>query len=133
MSSLFLIATKNLNAIFLEVIPVDIAINSLICIGWRVGTWTETNRFVHRSISWTNYFIKLTDFFRPKNVPVFNITCCESKKVTWRFVLDEGKQLCYKYPFEAGLWYPDGMSLLNVRNFIRTLKLFPINRRHDNI
>ncbi|XP_037045960.1 putative fatty acyl-CoA reductase CG5065 isoform X2 [Bradysia coprophila] len=84
-----------------EVIPVDIAINSLICIGWRIGTWTETAR--------------------PKNVPVFNITCCESKKVTWRFVLDEGKQLCYKYPFEAGLWYPDGD--MTTSKFVHTYKL----------
>lgn len=25
-------------------------------------------------------------------------------------MLDEGKKLFHKYPFEAGLWYPDGKS-----------------------
>lgn len=45
---------------------------------------------------------------RPKNVPVYNLTCSDAKKQTWREVLDKGKRVCYQYPFEAGLWYPNG-------------------------
>uniref|UniRef100_U5EPY7 Fatty acyl-CoA reductase n=1 Tax=Corethrella appendiculata TaxID=1370023 RepID=U5EPY7_9DIPT len=69
-----------------EVIPVDIAINGLICIAYTMGQMKEL----------------------PKEIPVYNITCKETKRTTWREVLEMGKELCYKYPFEAGVWYPDG-------------------------
>lgn len=41
-------------------------------------------------------------------MPVYNITCSDAKKQTWQEVLDKGKRVCYQYPFEAGLWYPNG-------------------------
>lgn len=52
---------------------------------------------------------------------MYNVTCSDSKKVTWREVLDQGKALNYKYPFEAGLWYPGGD--MTTSKIIHTLKL----------
>lgn len=75
----------------------------------------------------------LTDqHFRPKNVPVFNITCCESKKVTWRFVLEEGKRLAYEYPFEAGLWYPDG-NCIQILKLLQKSPFYKENRENLNL
>ncbi|XP_055599486.1 putative fatty acyl-CoA reductase CG5065 isoform X2 [Uranotaenia lowii] len=69
-----------------EVIPVDKAINGLIIIAYNIG---------QQSV-------------KPPEVPVFNVTCRETKRTTWRDVLEIGKQVAYEYPFEAGAWYPDG-------------------------
>lgn len=69
-----------------EVIPVDIAINGLIATAWK-----ENRKFT------------IT-----KDIPVYNITCPETKRTSWGEVLNEGKRIVYEYPFEAGVWYPDG-------------------------
>jgi hypothetical protein len=41
---------------------------------------------------------------RQVEVPVFNVTCNPNNKQTWGFVLEEGRKMNEKYPFEAGLW-----------------------------
>lgn len=41
------------------------------------------------------------------------MTCSDNKKVTWREVLDNGKQIAFQYPFEAGVWYPGGDMTTN--------------------
>ncbi|XP_059620438.1 putative fatty acyl-CoA reductase CG5065 [Phlebotomus argentipes] len=74
-----------------EVIPVDIAINGLLTIAYTEGQAA----------------------FKRKDIPVYNITCTEGKKVTWGEVLELGKKVAYEYPFEAGVWYPNGTITTN--------------------
>ncbi|XP_062545047.1 putative fatty acyl-CoA reductase CG5065 isoform X2 [Armigeres subalbatus] len=69
-----------------EVIPVDLAINGLITIAYTLGQMKEM----------------------PPEIPVYNVTCRETKRTTWKEVLEMGKATAYEYPFEAGVWYPDG-------------------------
>lgn len=82
-----------------EVIPVDQAINGLI------------------GIAYTNATMKQ----KPANIPVFNLTCSEKKRTTWGTVLNEGKRINYEFPFEAGLWYPNGNITMNVVKHYMTL------------
>ncbi|KAK0084560.1 hypothetical protein PV325_006789 [Microctonus aethiopoides] len=69
-----------------EVIPVDIAINALIAIGYKIGSATT----------------------RQKNIPVFNVTQSGVVPITWSEVVEKGKRVAYDYPFDAGIWYPGG-------------------------
>ncbi|XP_039228289.1 putative fatty acyl-CoA reductase CG5065 [Drosophila yakuba] len=69
-----------------EVIPVDIAINGLILLPY------------HNSLAEK----------RPLQIPVYNLTVDDAKKRTWKWIMDVGRDLGIKYPFEVGLWYPDG-------------------------
>ncbi|XP_031782895.1 putative fatty acyl-CoA reductase CG5065 isoform X2 [Nasonia vitripennis] len=69
-----------------EVIPVDLAINALISIAYKVGTTIE----------------------KTKKIPVFNITQSGVMPITWGEVLEKGKSVAYDYPFEGAIWYPDG-------------------------
>ncbi|XP_017147109.1 putative fatty acyl-CoA reductase CG5065 isoform X2 [Drosophila miranda] len=69
-----------------EVIPVDIAINGLILLPYH-------NSFVEK---------------RSLQIPVYNLTVDDAKKRTWKWIMDVGRDLGKKYPFEVGLWYPDG-------------------------
>ncbi|KAI8034151.1 hypothetical protein M5D96_013113 [Drosophila gunungcola] len=69
-----------------EVIPVDIAINGLILIPY------------HNSLAEK----------RALQIPVYNLTVDDAKKRTWKWIMDVGRDLGIKYPFEVGLWYPDG-------------------------
>ncbi|ALC42317.1 CG30427 [Drosophila busckii] len=74
-----------------EVIPVDIAINGLILLPFH------NSQQEHRSTQ----------------IPVFNLTVDDAKKRTWKWVMDVGRDLGIKYPFEVGLWYPDGNMTSN--------------------
>ena len=69
----------------------DFAINGLITIPYAEAQRTE----------------------KPQEVPVYNLTCSEKKKRTWKDILDEGKAIAYEYPFEAGVWYPNGTITTN--------------------
>ncbi|XP_070134940.1 putative fatty acyl-CoA reductase CG5065 isoform X1 [Drosophila bipectinata] len=69
-----------------EVIPVDIAINGLILIPHHTSLTKK----------------------RPLQIPVYNLTVEDEKKRTWKWIMDVGRDLGMKYPFEVGLWYPDG-------------------------
>lgn len=51
-------------------------------------------------------------------VPVYNLTCVEKHKQTWSQVMEDGKEVAYRYPFEAGVWYPNGTITTNRMNHI---------------
>jgi fatty acyl-CoA reductase len=82
-----------------EVIPVDQAINGIISIAYMMGTKKE----------------------RAPKIPVYNVTCSEKQRVTWGTVLNDGKRISYEYPFEAGLWYPNGDVTTNYVKHYLTL------------
>ncbi|KAJ9586188.1 hypothetical protein L9F63_020162, partial [Diploptera punctata] len=67
-----------------QVIPADAAVNSLITIAWICGN------------------------NKSENIPVYNVTSGDVKRVTWHEVLDLGRKSVYKTPFEYTIWYPDG-------------------------
>ncbi|KAJ8924570.1 hypothetical protein NQ315_000719 [Exocentrus adspersus] len=69
-----------------QFIPVDFAINTGIVVAQLVGT-TKT---------------------KPKEVPVYNLTQHEVIPITYKEILDMGRSICYEYPFEMMVWYPDG-------------------------
>lgn len=46
--------------------------------------------------------------YRPKTIPVFNITQSNVKRITWSEVLEKGRACLHEYPFEGQVWYPDG-------------------------
>ncbi|XP_067631168.1 putative fatty acyl-CoA reductase CG5065 isoform X1 [Eurosta solidaginis] len=74
-----------------EIIPVDMAINGMILLPYRFNIMEK----------------------RPQYIPVFNLTVPEAKKRTWKWIMDVGRDLGMKYPFEIGLWYPDGNMSTN--------------------
>ncbi|XP_076272886.1 putative fatty acyl-CoA reductase CG5065 [Rhynchophorus ferrugineus] len=68
-----------------QVIPVDYAINASIVIAYKLGSE------------------------KPKNdVPVYNLTQDGVISITMGEVLDMGKEIVYRNPFEMQVWYPDG-------------------------
>ncbi|XP_060858059.1 putative fatty acyl-CoA reductase CG5065 [Metopolophium dirhodum] len=75
-----------------EVVPVDIAINALILIAWKRTTIDNT----------------IDDM-----VPCYNISKGDIVRLTWGEVLSKGKRYAYEYPFDAGLWYPNGSIRTN--------------------
>ncbi|KAL6258578.1 hypothetical protein P5V15_010532 [Pogonomyrmex californicus] len=83
-----------------EVVPVDIAINNLIVIAFRIATNRE----------------------KTKSIPVFNITQGKTHPMTWREVLDKGRVCVYEYPFEGQVWFPDGDMRSN--KFVHNIFVF---------
>lgn len=73
-----------------QVVPVDMAISAMIIVAYELGSAPE----------------------RPKEVPVYNLTNNGVIQITWFDILNKGKAIAYKYPFEMMVWYPDG----NLRN-----------------
>ncbi|KAF5278131.1 hypothetical protein FQR65_LT03647 [Abscondita terminalis] len=69
-----------------QVVPVDVACNALIVIAWKMGTTID----------------------RPAEIPVYNMTNDGVIQLTWGQVLNIGREVAYKYPFEGQIWYPDG-------------------------
>ncbi|XP_012234937.2 putative fatty acyl-CoA reductase CG5065 isoform X2 [Linepithema humile] len=84
----------------IEAIPVDIAINNLIVIAYRVGTKQE----------------------KSKSIPVFNVTQGRITEMTFDETLELGRRVYYEYPFDGQVWYPDG----NIRSnkFVHNLFVF---------
>lgn len=76
-----------------EVIPVDYAINGLCVIPYQ--------------------FVEQQQKERAAEVPVYNITCADHRKMQWGEVIEMSKKIGYQYPMEAGLWYPDGCITTN--------------------
>ncbi|XP_075229450.1 putative fatty acyl-CoA reductase CG5065 isoform X2 [Lycorma delicatula] len=74
-----------------EVIPVDVAINGLITIPWKL-----------RGKNSIKPFTKFTE------TPVFNLTQSGTQPITWGEVLEIGKKATYENPFQVMLWYPNG-------------------------
>ncbi|KAB0796000.1 hypothetical protein PPYR_10061 [Photinus pyralis] len=83
-----------------QVVPVDIAINALIVIAWKIGSAKE----------------------RPPEIPVYNMTTDPVIKITWGEVLTMGKKIAYECPFEGQIWYPDGD--LRLSKFVHQLCCF---------
>lgn len=46
----------------------------------------------------------------------------DGTKISWGEVLNLGKQLGYEYPFEAGLWYPNGAITTN--RYVHATRVF---------
>ncbi|XP_043259671.1 putative fatty acyl-CoA reductase CG5065 [Colletes gigas] len=82
-----------------EVIPVDLAINALIAIAYTTAT-TE----------------------KSKHIPVYNITQSGEVPITWGEILEKGKKVAYKYPFEGQVWYPCGD--IHSSKFVHNLYVF---------
>lgn len=83
----------------IEAIPVDCCINGIIVMAKHLAT-TE----------------------KAKEIPVFNMTLHESRKITNGKMFKYARELGAKYPGVAGLWYPDGDITQNV--VVHTLKVF---------
>lgn len=82
----------------LEACPVDICVNSIIIIA--------------KSQSLTS---------RPKEVPVYNITVDETKKIKLAECADLFRKIAYKYPLVNALWYPDVQLTTNA--FVHKMNL----------
>ncbi|CAG9797074.1 unnamed protein product [Chironomus riparius] len=85
-----------------ECIPVDFAINGIIGIAKSVATMKE----------------------KPSEIPVFNVTCHPESKQTWEYILEEGRKMVQKYPFEFGLWLPGGGITMNKKLHKLNVALF---------
>lgn len=83
-----------------EVVPVDVAINTLIAIAYKIATSQENS----------------------ENIPVVNITQSDITRITWGEILEKGRQIVYEYPFEGQVWYPDGDIRSN--KFIHNIFIF---------
>ncbi|KAJ8954206.1 hypothetical protein NQ318_005801 [Aromia moschata] len=73
-----------------DFVPVDISINSLLIVAWKVGSQPRTNE-----------------------TEVFHITANREQPVSWGQALELGKKHIYKYPFSVCLWYPGGSPKSN--------------------
>ncbi|KAL1138004.1 hypothetical protein AAG570_009699 [Ranatra chinensis] len=72
-----------------EMVPVDIVANSVIVAATQIST-------------------------SPRGVvSVFNVTSADKNPYSWSEVVEKGKQVVHEYPFEAGLWYPNGSITMN--------------------
>ncbi|XP_018563268.1 putative fatty acyl-CoA reductase CG5065 [Anoplophora glabripennis] len=69
-----------------QFIPVDYAINASIIIAQLIATSKK----------------------KPKEVPVYNLTQDALLKITYREIIDMGRNIAYEHPFEMQIWYPDG-------------------------
>ncbi|CAB3382988.1 Hypothetical predicted protein [Cloeon dipterum] len=69
-----------------EVIPVDIAINSLISASWK----------------------RVNDKINKDKLQVYNITTGKLNPITWGEVVNRGRKHFYENPFEGAVWFPDG-------------------------
>ncbi|KAJ9586192.1 hypothetical protein L9F63_020166, partial [Diploptera punctata] len=49
-----------------------------------------------------------------KDVPVYNVTSGDVKRVKWIEVLNLGRKMVYENPFEYTVWYPDGDATTNM-------------------
>lgn len=52
-------------------------------------------------------------FDRPQEIPVMNLTQGKTNPLTWGQVVEQGKEIVWKYPFEMMLWYPNGTIYRN--------------------
>ena len=58
---------------------------------------------------------------RAAEIPVYNMTLHESRKITMNKMLEYARDLRQKYPSYGGLWYPDGDITQNV--YLHTFKI----------
>lgn len=103
-----------------ECIAVDQAIAGLIGISWKVGSLKE--KWVCLKQHSKEFFTIFTFIHRPKEIPVFNVTCSEKQRMTWRQIMVEGYKLGEEYPCEVGLWYPNvNLTKSYINNLIHTI------------
>ena len=55
--------------------------------------------------------------FRPLEMPVYNLTCHDSRKYSYRKMLEQFKEIAYENPLEWGLWYPNYTITKNYNYF----------------
>jgi len=60
--------------------------------------------------------------YRPKTIPVLNITQSNIRPITWAEILEKGKKCIYEYPFDGQIWFPDGDIRSN--KFVHNLFVF---------
>jgi len=60
--------------------------------------------------------------YRPKTIPVLNITQNNIRPITWAEILEKGKKCIYEYPFDGQIWFPDGDIRSN--KFVHNLFVF---------
>ena len=93
-----------------EVIPVDIAVNGLILLPYNQSLmetkYCDDAAKLHFVLRLNSVLRFLTS--RSRNVPVYNLTIADEKKRTWKWIMDVGRDFGQIYPFDIGLWYPDG-------------------------
>uniref|UniRef100_A0A8D8LSN1 Fatty acyl-CoA reductase n=1 Tax=Cacopsylla melanoneura TaxID=428564 RepID=A0A8D8LSN1_9HEMI len=73
-----------------EVVPVDMAINGVLLAAYKRG---QTKA--------------------PQPTLVLNMSSNEIEPITWGEIIERGKKLIMDYPFEAGLWFPNGQIRSN--------------------
>lgn len=95
-----------------EIIPVDMAINGLITIPYDIS---RRDRLAKAATGNGSAVAEL---------PVFNVTCCESQKTQWKRVLELGESINAEYPIEAGVWYPGGSMTTSVAVHMMRAMLF---------
>ncbi|XP_050457641.1 putative fatty acyl-CoA reductase CG5065 [Cataglyphis hispanica] len=83
-----------------EVIPVDIAINTLIAIAYKIATSQENS----------------------KSIPVINITQSDIDRIMFKEIFKKSREIIYDYPFEGQIWYPDGS--IHSNKFVHNIFLF---------
>lgn len=59
---------------------------------------------------------------KPKEVPVYNLTIHESRKITNGTMMKYAREIGKEFPPSTSLWYPDGDITQNV--FIHTIRVF---------
>lgn len=69
-------------------------------------------------------FVEAQKKEKGKDVAVYNLTCSDQKKMTWGEVISHGKRISYEYPFEAGVWYPNGTITTNKLEHLLKIVLF---------
>lgn len=72
-----------------DVIPVDIAINTIIAVAWERGT------------------------SKSPEILYTNVAAASENALTWGQSIEEGKRQFYKTPLSYSLWYPDGSIKTN--------------------
>ncbi|KAG5891613.1 hypothetical protein JTB14_037127 [Gonioctena quinquepunctata] len=70
-----------------DVVPVDMVINSLLIIAWKIGSGPKEYQ-----------------------AEVYNITANKKHSISWGEALELGKKHIYQYPFSVCLWYPGGSA-----------------------
>lgn len=75
-----------------EVVPVDLCINALILLAYKRTLMTPAEA---------------------SSTPVYNVSSNKVQRITWREIIELGKDCIREHPFDTILWYPDGASRTN--------------------
>ncbi len=83
-----------------DIVPVDVCVNMMISIAWH----TAIKQYVSTICLILDK--SLSNFFSPKNVPVYH--CCTGHlgTLTWGKVAEYGLHHLYKYSLESAICYP---------------------------